>query len=119
MNTCQTCSREYEWKRSAGHTKTKCNSCQTNIRRFKLKEKCIDYLGGSCQLCGYKRFAEVLEFHHRDPLTKDFTISGNHSKSWEKISSELDKCELLCANCHRETHATHILFDPTSELISH
>jgi hypothetical protein len=56
--------------------------------------------------CGYDRCLEALEFHHIASGEKDFGISARgHSRSWEKTRQELDKCILLCANCHREIHA--------------
>jgi 5-methylcytosine-specific restriction endonuclease McrA len=76
------------------------------IRRKKIREMAIAYKGGQCAACGYKRCFEALEFHHLDPTQKDFTISDRgYSQSWEKIKAELDKCVMLCANCHREAHA--------------
>jgi hypothetical protein len=45
-----------------------------------------------------------LIFHHRNPKDKDFNISGNHGRSWSKIEAELDKCDLMCHNCHNELH---------------
>ena len=45
----------------------------------------------------------ALQFHHLDPTQKDFGISGT-TKSFEKLKPELDKCVLLCANCHGEVH---------------
>lgn len=62
------------------------------------------YKGGSCQSCGYMGCDDVSDFHHRDPNQKDFQIGGS-TKGWEKIQSELDKFDLLCANCHRKHHA--------------
>jgi hypothetical protein len=76
------------------------NATQT---RLYLKERAIAYLGGKCQVCGYDKCAAAMDFHHRDPRQKDFHISSK--QSWEAIQPELDKCCLLCANCHRETHA--------------
>ena len=65
----------------------------------------IDYKGGRCQLCGYNRCPEALEFHHLETSGKDFGISDKgYTRSWKKIKEELDKCILLCANCHREVH---------------
>ena len=45
-----------------------------------------------------------MEFHHLDPTQKDFGISSNSNRAWEKIRIELDKCVLVCSNCHREIH---------------
>jgi hypothetical protein len=66
----------------------------------------IEYKGGRCQICGYNRCSEALEFHHPDPTQKDFGISQKgYTRSWEKVKEETDKCILLRANCHREVHA--------------
>lgn len=74
-------------------------------RRRKLREMALEYGGGKCQKCGYKRCARALSFHHKDPTEKDFGLSARGlTRSWEKIKKELDKCILLCANCHMETH---------------
>ena len=64
----------------------------------------IDYKGGKCQICGYNKCANALEFHHLDPTLKDFTISGG-TRSFNSLKSEVDKCILVCSNCHREIHA--------------
>ena len=104
MNTCIICSREFVYLRSKGHTRAKCNSCQSNLRRRGLKKKCLDFLGGKCIICSYDKCEQALEFHHKEPSEKDFHISGAHCRSWESIKIELEKCIILCANCHRETH---------------
>jgi hypothetical protein len=69
----------------------------------KMKLKAIEYKGGKCQVCGYAKSAASLTFHHRDPSQKDFAISGR-VVGWSKMQPELDKCDLLCANCHSEEH---------------
>lgn len=75
-------------------------------RRKKIRLKAIDALGGKCIKCGYNKYSEVLEFHHRDPSQKEFSISRKgYCRSWEKTNKEIQKCDLLCANCHRELHA--------------
>jgi len=74
----------------------------TQLRLF-LKEQAVAYLGGKCRICDYDKCLAALEFHHRDPREKDFVISNK--MSWAAIEPELDKCVLLCATCHRETHA--------------
>ncbi len=74
-------------------------------RRKKLREMAITYGGGKCALCGYERCSDALEFHHLDSSKKDFAISqGGMTRSWEKTKAEIDKCVLVCANCHRELH---------------
>lgn len=66
----------------------------------------VTYKGGKCERCGYDRCIDALEFHHIDPVQKDFTISAKgYTRSWNKVKAELDKCIMLCANCHRELHA--------------
>lgn len=73
--------------------------------RKKIKLKCVEYKGGQCEKCGYNKCIDVLEFHHLDPTKKDFGIaSKGHVKSWDNIKKELDKCIMVCANCHREIH---------------
>jgi hypothetical protein len=75
-------------------------------RRRKVKQMAVEYLGGECIRCGYKRAIEALEFHHRDPAQKEISISATgNTLSWETVKLELDKCDLLCANCHREIHS--------------
>lgn len=69
----------------------------------KAKLKAIFYKGGKCQLCGYNKSIRALQFHHLNPEEKDFTISGG-TKSFEKMKPELDKCILVCSNCHAEIH---------------
>jgi hypothetical protein len=96
------CGREFVYGRRAGHRLEMCNSCGVNIRRFALKEKCVQYKGGKCSKCGYDRCIIALEFHHINPNAKEFTIAGRHCIKWSRIKEELDKCILLCANYHRE-----------------
>jgi hypothetical protein len=72
--------------------------------RKNRKIKCIEYKGGKCKLCGYNRSTRALQFHHLDPKQKDFTISQPNGISWELTQLELDKCILVCSNCHAEIH---------------
>jgi len=72
-------------------------------KRSELREQALSYKGGKCEICGYCRSSRALDFHHVNPREKDFTLSSRMT-SWVKIKKELDKCILLCANCHREVH---------------
>lgn len=82
---------------------SKLNSLSVVDWRKRTKIKSIQYKGGSCVVCGYSKSIRALHFHHLDSSKKDFTISGK-SLSWDKIKNELDKCILVCANCHAEIH---------------
>ncbi len=84
------------------------NVLKDSVARLKAgkkssKEKAVVYKGGKCLLCGYSRCLQAMDFHHVDPTTKDKKVS--ESSNFETIKPELDKCVLLCANCHREVHA--------------
>jgi DNA-binding CsgD family transcriptional regulator len=77
-------------------------------RRRKLKELAVEYKGGCCEIkhCGYNKCVDALEFHHLDPTQKDFGIASKGiTRSWDKVKEELDKCIMVCSNCHREIHA--------------
>lgn len=75
-------------------------------RRKKIREMAVEYLGGKCCLCKYNRCMAALDFHHVDESTKKFGLSQDGmTRSWDKTRKELDKCVLLCANCHREIHS--------------
>lgn len=74
-------------------------------RRKVLKIRAVKVKGGKCAACGYQRCIAALEFHHVGD-DKDFGVSfRGFSRSWKRIRSELGKCILLCANCHRELHS--------------
>jgi len=70
----------------------------------KKKQERINYKGGKCIGCGYKKFNGALTFHHKDPSQKDFGISQKTTMPLEEIKTELDKCILLCFNCHMKKH---------------
>ena len=76
----------------------------TSSYRKEVKRRLIEYKGGKCQICGYNRCQDALDFHHLDPSQKDYNISGG-TKSFDTVKSEVDKCILVCANCHREIHS--------------
>ena len=96
------------FKRPDTKTSYRCTKCATDSvikRRKELIEKAKAYKGNCCQKCGYNKCDSALEFHHIDPSTKLFGISQDGStRSWIRIKSEVDKCVLVCANCHREIH---------------
>lgn len=84
-----------------GYCKTCANKIETE--RYWQKRHFVDDLRTKCAKCGETR-TYVLDFHHIDKETKEFTIGTIKKGSKEKILKEIDKCVCLCANCHREFH---------------
>ena len=72
-------------------------------RRKNLKIALVEYKGGKCMRCGYHKYLEVLEFHHRDPTQKDLEISYG-TRTLSALKLEADKCDIYCPTCHREVH---------------
>jgi len=73
-------------------------------KRQENKRKYVEYKGGSCEICGYNKCIAGLTFHHRIESEKEFQISDGKTRPWDKVKKELDKCMLLCSNCHNELH---------------
>ena len=101
-NRCDEC-----WN-ARGRERAKTNretlTSQRLDRQYARKVKCVEYKGGKCQRCGYQKCVKAMNFHHVDPSTKEFEISQRLDTAWEKLTAELDKCVLLCFNCHMEEH---------------
>ena len=102
QHLCRACNSDYgkEW-----HRKNKDRRVVAAVKRRKeLREWVADQKRGKpCTRCGYLGIPAALHWHHKDPSEKSFTIStgiDRHGK--ETIRAELQKCELLCANCHAE-----------------
>ena len=76
------------------------------ITRTSRKEELVKLKGGKCSKCNYNKSLSALSFHHRDPKEKLFGLSKEAlwKYSWDKIISEVNKCDLLCLNCHAELH---------------
>lgn len=108
-HTCKVCGitgEENFYKSHAYYCKTHWNQ---EVHR-RQKQKFIDYLnqyrsGVKCEKCGYDKGFWGLAFHHRDPSVKEFSIEKNRGKRLEALKQELDKCDVLCHNCHAEVHA--------------
>lgn len=82
------------------------NSIKISLYKRALERKriLIKKLGGKCCKCGYNKCTRALIFHHK--RKKSFGLSLNYlwSKSWKTIIKEIQKCLLVCANCHAELH---------------
>ena len=84
-----------------------CKQCWNALTYAKQKEK-VEGLkkeyGGCCSRCGYDKTLNALEFHHPDPGVKEFHLAQKKGMNREKLKQELDKCVLVCRNCHVELH---------------
>ena len=84
-----------------------CKSCANKYRTKQFvdtKLKLVEIKGGKCKCCGFDGHYSALEFHHLDPSKKEFNLSVTNN-GWNKLLKEVDKCILLCSNCHRMVHA--------------
>lgn len=92
---------------SSGYRFSRCIECTKTANRDKpreIKQKCIDYKGGKCEICGYSKYPGSLDFHHINSDEKEFSIGHRHNLNFDLLKKELDKCILVCKNCHCEIH---------------
>ncbi len=82
----------------------KCDSNRVKQNKKNLKKILVEYKGGKCQMCGYNKALTSLHFHHVEPQKKEFSISQYKKQNIENLKKEVDKCILVCANCHGELH---------------
>lgn len=79
--------------------------------RSRSKALLLKMFGERCIVCGYNNCSSALEFHHKDPSKKDFSISSYDQLNWNKLVDEAKKCILVCCRCHREIHAGLVNID--------
>ena len=106
--SCSRCRQNKHISEFVGGRSYLCNYCSSKYRKEyqrEVKEMCVIYKGNRCEVCGYNKCNASLDFHHLDPSKKDFAISTiKAGELTEKLKMELDKCILICSNCHREYH---------------
>ncbi len=127
MKTCTKChlekvDTEFNWKnKSKGIRQWVCRECHSKYLRThyrqnpttylnstkKTRKKLLEYIKEAknlpCKDCGVKYPYYVMDFDHRNSKEKKFIISKfNQIGSFEKIKTEIAKCDVVCANCHRE-----------------
>lgn len=118
---CLKCGKEFTIPNNKGHKSTRrfCYEClpyetSNRIGRNMYHKLWVEYVlkqikdkyGTSCSICGYNKNYAALEFHHTDMKSKEFSPAELIYSSYDlgQIFKELDKCILVCANCHREIH---------------
>ena len=97
-----------EWRKTKGKDKTQGYYRDIRLTNTSLKKEALEYLGGKCKNCGYNKNVACLDFHHLDMSEKDDGIANlicrRIKKTLKDLKKELDKCIILCSNCHREIH---------------
>ncbi len=106
---CKSCRKEYNRQHYKNNKEDYKRRGKASCKKLRdaTQKKIMEYLTlHPCEVCG-ERDPVVLDFHHRDPLTKEFTIGQilGHGYQWERIFAEIKKCTVLCANDHRREHA--------------
>lgn len=89
-------------KKLARKQKAAKNSAKVVQWRRNAKQKLVELRGGKCEICGYCKCLRALQFHHKNPAEKKFALSQANTKRFALMLAEVEKCILLCANCHAE-----------------
>ena len=117
MKTCTSCQREQPDEAFevcnvvAGkiYRRRKCQKCKraiTNQRRSRLRSWLADYKKAlACERCGFADY-RALEFYHHERGKKDFNVADmiRSGFSIETMKREIQKCIVLCSNCHQIEH---------------
>ena len=118
---CNRCLQEKsidDFYQSKGKIMCYCKQCHRELEKNRYNKK-MEELNNfkktlSCKKCGEKRFY-LLDFHHKDKEKKDYAISENPRAGLEILKKEIEKCDVLCSNCHREWHYLEHTTDITYE----
>lgn len=119
MKTCTKCKFSKDlnsfWKKSGAKDglNSWCKTCANAIKsskdctawRIRTKEKLVQHFGNKCVDCFFVGPPFMFDFDHRDPSLKSFGIADSLTANYAKLLAEAEKCDLVCANCHRmRTH---------------
>lgn len=102
---CNDCHNDWCASLSKSPHRKKSRNAKKRENIKKKKQHGVARLGGKCKVCGYDKCLAALTFHHREPEHKEFSLGQLYEYSLEKFNKELDKCDLLCFNCHMELHS--------------
>jgi len=101
--TCSTTGEENFYKTARYQCKACWNKRTAQTGKDKIKDIKLEY-GGKCSRCGYNTCLDALEFHHTDPSIKEFHLGERRGLRIDTLRAELNKCILVCRNCHTELH---------------
>jgi len=116
---CQYCEKDFNFFRDGGGKRKSCYDCvpegkandASYLRRL-IKTKAVNLKGNVCHCCKKSFPQSVYDFHHLDPAQKDFGLGQKDSTiKWKAVESEIDKCIMVCANCHRMIHSKDIILE--------
>lgn len=113
---CQYCEQYFDFIKSGGGTRKSCYQCvpdgkaqDASLLRRLIKLKAVSIKGNKCFCCNQSFPQSVYDFHHLDPNKKDFGLGQKESTiKWDIVKKEIDKCIMVCANCHRMIHSGEI-----------
>lgn len=97
---CNFCNSKYTYKTSSGKSRNFCPSCQERRKRYRKRMWIVKNQGNKCKNCGWSGCYRAFNFHHTDD--KNINLTGR--KSYKQLYEEAQKCELLCASCHKASH---------------
>jgi len=110
--TCPKCKEtkptsEFHFKKTENRFNSWCKQCVYGLQKGRWtarKIEAIKLMGEKCCKCGYDKNISALEFHHLEAKDKELQWNKLRQVGWESVIKELQKCIMVCANCHRETH---------------
>ena len=106
VSICNCCNKDFRYRRGQVQL---CQNCRRKSKRLAYRISAANYKHNKCEICGLERKSiddlEIFDFHHIDRSNKSFELGDRiESRNWDIIKNELDKCMMLCANCHRKQH---------------
>lgn len=117
LKTCEICEKQFETL-PGGASRKYCFECSPSYPkggsrantikalRKAMKKAAVKRKGGKCERCGYNKCLDALHFHHINSDEKEFGLAqSGYTHSWETYLEEVNKCLLVCANCHAEIHS--------------
>ena len=105
---CIDCNKEYQREHYRRNKKLYKAKAREYDKKYKIAvyEFLLEFCRGGCEYCDEREFA-CLQFNHLEPEVKDFNIAMMISNKMplQRIREEIEKCEVVCANCHMKITA--------------